>query len=68
VAEALGEAHKACLVHGAIKPCNIMLDESGRAKITDFGIAFITESKNKLTREGSIIDTPKYLSPVPQTM
>ncbi len=63
VAEALGEAHKVGLVHRDIKPSNIMMDASGRAKVTDFGIAFVAEAKTKLTREGSIIGTPEYLSP-----
>jgi serine/threonine protein kinase len=63
VAEALGEAHKVGLVHRDIKPSNIMMDASGRAKVTDFGIAYVAEAKTKLTREGSIIGTPEYLSP-----
>lgn len=63
VAEALGEAHKAGLVHRDIKPGNIMLDDTGRAKVADFGIAYVTEAKTKLTQSGSIIGTPEYLSP-----
>lgn len=63
VAEALGEAHNAGLVHRDIKPSNIMIDASGRPKVTDFGIAYVSEAKTKLTQEGSIIGTPEYLSP-----
>ncbi|MCX6584182.1 MAG: protein kinase [Candidatus Aminicenantes bacterium] len=63
VAAALGEAHKAGLVHRDVKPCNIMIDDSGIAKVTDFGIAFVTDAKTKLTQDGSIIGTPEYLSP-----
>ncbi len=63
VAAALGEAHKAGLVHRDIKPCNIMLDDAGNAKVTDFGIAFVADAKTKLTQDGSIIGTPEYLSP-----
>jgi serine/threonine protein kinase len=63
VAAALGEAHKAGLVHRDIKPCNIMMDDAGNAKVTDFGIAFVTDAKTKLTQDGSIIGTPEYLSP-----
>lgn len=63
VAAALGEAHKAGLVHRDIKPCNIMLDDTGNAKVTDFGIAYVANAKTKLTQDGSIIGTPEYLSP-----
>jgi serine/threonine protein kinase len=63
VAEALGEAHNAGLIHRDVKPSNIMIDASGRPKVTDFGIAFVTEAKTKLTQDGSIIGTPEYLSP-----
>lgn len=63
VAAALGEAHKAGLVHRDIKPCNIMIDDAGNAKVTDFGIAYVADAKTKLTQDGSIIGTPEYLSP-----
>jgi serine/threonine-protein kinase len=63
VADALSDAHRAGLVHRDIKPSNIMIDELGRGKVTDFGIAYVTSAQTKLTREGSIIGTPEYLSP-----
>jgi serine/threonine protein kinase len=62
-ADALGEAHGVGLVHRDIKPSNIMIDAAGRPKVTDFGIAYISTAQTKLTREGSIIGTPEYLSP-----
>jgi serine/threonine protein kinase len=63
VADALAEAHKAGLVHRDIKPSNIMIDAAGRPKVTDFGIAYVSYANTKLTRNGSIIGTPEYLSP-----
>ena len=63
VAGALAEAHKAGLVHRDIKPSNIMIDAAGRPKVTDFGIAYVSYANTKLTRDGSIIGTPEYLSP-----
>jgi len=62
-AEALGEAHRAGLVHRDIKPGNIIVHENGRVKVTDFGIAFIPEADTKLTRDGAVIGTPEYISP-----
>jgi serine/threonine-protein kinase len=63
VSEALAQAHKAGLVHRDIKPSNIMIDAAGRPKVTDFGIAYVSYANTKLTRDGSIIGTPEYLSP-----
>jgi serine/threonine protein kinase len=63
VAEALVEAHKVGLVHRDIKPSNIMIDAAGRPKVMDFGIAYVSYANTKLTRDGSIIGTPEYLSP-----
>ncbi|HEY6548948.1 MAG TPA: serine/threonine-protein kinase, partial [Vicinamibacteria bacterium] len=63
VAEALEEAHKQGVVHRDIKPANIMVESRDRVKVTDFGIAKLTESADHLTMTGSLLGTPSYMSP-----
>ncbi|MFT4799677.1 MAG: serine/threonine-protein kinase [Candidatus Azotimanducaceae bacterium] len=61
-AEALDYAHQESVVHRDIKPSNIMYDpDTGSVKITDFGIARITDSSK--TRTGTVLGTPNYMSP-----
>jgi CHASE2 domain-containing sensor protein len=62
VADALGYAHKQNIVHRDIKPANIMYEpESDAPKVTDFGIARITDSSK--TKTGMVLGTPSYMSP-----
>src|SRR5690349_23652843 len=55
VADALAYAHSRGVVHRDIKPDNILLDQTGRPMITDFGIARAAESGMKLTATGMAI-------------
>ena len=62
VADALGYAHKQNVVHRDIKPANIMYElENDVMKVTDFGIARITDSSK--TKTGMVLGTPSYMSP-----
>ena len=54
--------HEAGIIHRDIKPANILLDKSGDAKISDFGIARSGDTP-RLTAQGGIIGTIHYLSP-----
>ncbi len=62
VAEALDYAHRQNVVHRDIKPANIMYDPAtDSVKVTDFGIARITDSSK--TKTGMVLGTPSFMSP-----
>ena len=62
VAAGLAHAHGRGLIHRDLKPTNIVFDEEGRAKVTDFGIARVTGA-DTLTDPGTLMGTAAYMSP-----
>ncbi len=62
IARALGAAHARHIVHRDVKPQNVMIDEEGQAKVTDFGIARMRDEEG-LTADGRVLGTTDYVSP-----
>lgn len=62
VASALDHAYQRGVIHRDVKPGNILIDERGRVKLTDMGLAK-GPLDMAITREGATVGTPQYISP-----
>ncbi len=60
---AMDYAHRQGVVHRDIKPANLLMEPSGRLKLTDFGVARIQDSGEATRTQGSMVGTLKYMSP-----
>ena len=63
IARGLDNAHSKGFVHRDIKPENILFREDGSAVLSDFGVARVISSGASITRHGTVVGTPQYMSP-----
>jgi tetratricopeptide (TPR) repeat protein len=63
LARAMAEAHQHGVIHRDLKSANVLLTRDGVPKITDFGLAKSLDSGLELTKSGTLMGTPSYMSP-----
>jgi serine/threonine protein kinase/WD40 repeat protein len=63
VSEAIDYAHRRGVIHRDLKPGNILLDQHGNPRVTDFGLAKRIQGDSGLTGSGQIMGTPSYMPP-----
>jgi serine/threonine protein kinase len=63
LADALDHAHRQGVYHRDLKPANVIVDAQGRPHLIDFGLARRADLDSSLTKDGTILGTPEYMSP-----
>ena len=63
IADALDAVHRAEVVHGDIKPANILIPDNGIAKLSDFGVSRQVWNAETLNTTGPVLGTPAYMAP-----
>lgn len=63
ILSAVGHAHRQGIIHRDLKPANIMIDNDGRVRLLDFGVAHAETEDTALTMAGAVIGTAAYMSP-----
>ncbi len=63
LADALSYSHDSGVLHRDVKPANVLVDERGRPKLADFGLARLADDARWLSATGDLLGTPRYMSP-----
>ena len=63
IALATAYAHSQNVIHRDLKPANVLLDKSGKVRVTDYGLAKLTGQDGTLTATGQVLGTPSFMPP-----
>lgn len=63
LADALCYSHNMGVLHRDVKPANVLIDDRGRPKLADFGLARLADDARWLSATGDLLGTPRYMSP-----